>query len=371
MGQSMSIGDFIKNQLVLGSRAGSETGTGGATGAPGMDGMDGKTIRYGTIAPTAAVGNDGDFFINTTTSFLYGPKTNNAWPSGISLIGPKGAKGDTGSKGDAGTDGTMGPQGPIGNTGAQGSKGEKGDTGSKGEKGDTGAQGAKGNPGVGLPTGGHFGQALVKVSDVDYEAAWFTITGDQDQKQSQAGAIDSISSGTNRFLTSAAKTANFSNLTTSAYRLYYVPFFLRQATTIAGLAVNVSTAGGAGALARAGIYERTDAGYIGSIMAYTTDIDVSTTGIKQASLNTPMTLEPGWYFTAFVTNIAVGITSYSTVITSMIGTNPLGMYNITPIEYRYEYNGGSISLPMTASLSTTAVNNNTAASPALVFMVAQ
>jgi hypothetical protein len=50
-------------------------------------GADGKTILYGTAAPTTE-GVDGDFYIRTTTNYIYGPKAGGTWPSGTSLVGP-------------------------------------------------------------------------------------------------------------------------------------------------------------------------------------------------------------------------------------------------------------------------------------------
>jgi hypothetical protein len=49
-------------------------------------------VLNGTVAPTTE-GVDGDFFINTTTSTIYGPKTGGVWGAGTSLIGPPGPAG--------------------------------------------------------------------------------------------------------------------------------------------------------------------------------------------------------------------------------------------------------------------------------------
>lgn len=57
----------------------------------GSNGTDGRSLRYGTAAPSSGDGNDGDFYIRTTTNFVYGPKASGTWPSGTSLIGPTGA----------------------------------------------------------------------------------------------------------------------------------------------------------------------------------------------------------------------------------------------------------------------------------------
>ena len=52
---------------------------------------------------------DGDFYINTTTNTIFGPKTSGTWGSGTSLIGPQGPQGNTGAtgaQGPAGSDAT-------------------------------------------------------------------------------------------------------------------------------------------------------------------------------------------------------------------------------------------------------------------------
>jgi hypothetical protein len=56
-------------------------------------GRDGKSVRYGTNDPVATDGTDGDFWINTTTHFIFGPKASGAWPAGTSLVGPAGSGG--------------------------------------------------------------------------------------------------------------------------------------------------------------------------------------------------------------------------------------------------------------------------------------
>jgi len=63
----------------------------GAIGAAGADGVDGNLILSGAGAPSSGTGANGDFYINTTSSILYGPKAAGAWPSGVSLVGPAGA----------------------------------------------------------------------------------------------------------------------------------------------------------------------------------------------------------------------------------------------------------------------------------------
>jgi hypothetical protein len=92
-------------------------GPSGPAGAAGTSGADGKTVLNGTSNPASSTGVNGDFYINTSSKTLFGPKANGAWPSGISLLGPQG------SAGPQGVAGAQGPQGPAGATGAQGTTG--------------------------------------------------------------------------------------------------------------------------------------------------------------------------------------------------------------------------------------------------------
>jgi hypothetical protein len=66
----------------------------GPQGPMGTEGLPGNTVLYGNIDPTTPVGRDGDFYINTTTHFIFGPKAG-VWPAGTSLIGPQGIPGNT------------------------------------------------------------------------------------------------------------------------------------------------------------------------------------------------------------------------------------------------------------------------------------
>ncbi|MCA1452117.1 hypothetical protein I6F35_02670 [Bradyrhizobium sp. BRP22] len=152
-----------------------DRGPQGVQGPPGPTGAAGNTVLYGSADPTAGVGVDGDFYINTTTHFIFGPKASGAWPTGTSLVGPQGPQGIQGIQGVPGADGNtvlygaidpaagvgvngnfyinttthfmfgpkaagawpagtslIGPQGPqgiqgnIGNTGPQGATGQRG-----------------------------------------------------------------------------------------------------------------------------------------------------------------------------------------------------------------------------------------------------
>jgi hypothetical protein len=69
----------------------------GIQGVQGNPGVDGNTVLYGAIDPTAGVGVNGNFFINTTSHFLFGPKAGGAWPAGASLVGPQGIQGVRGT----------------------------------------------------------------------------------------------------------------------------------------------------------------------------------------------------------------------------------------------------------------------------------
>ena len=77
------------------------TGAMGATGPPGPTGPAGPqgiagvntAILSGTTDPTPVVGANGDFYINTATSTIFGPRIGGNWPAGISLKGATGPAG--------------------------------------------------------------------------------------------------------------------------------------------------------------------------------------------------------------------------------------------------------------------------------------
>jgi hypothetical protein len=62
-------------------------------------------IQSGVGAPSGALGSNGDYYINTASTTLYGPKTAGSWGSPVSLIGPKGPTGAVGPVGDQGATG--------------------------------------------------------------------------------------------------------------------------------------------------------------------------------------------------------------------------------------------------------------------------
>src|SRR5690606_22967915 len=116
--------------------------------ASGADGDEGKTILSGSSNPTSGLGTDGDFYINTSTSTLFGRKSGGSWPSsGTSLIGPQGEQGPQGETGE------QGPQGEIGREGPQGSPGEQGRVGERGPQGEQRPQDPAGPPDASNLTG--------------------------------------------------------------------------------------------------------------------------------------------------------------------------------------------------------------------------
>lgn len=92
----------------------------GDTGDTGPAGQDGTAVLNGTSDPVSGIGKNGDFYINTSTNKIFGPKVSGVWPVGKSIVGPQGI------------------QGPKGDTGAIGATGATGETGPKGDKGDPG-----------------------------------------------------------------------------------------------------------------------------------------------------------------------------------------------------------------------------------------
>ena len=97
-----------------------------------------------------------------------------AW--GIVVAGLPGTPGGpTGPQGPSGPTGP--PGGPTGPTGPTGVTGPTGPSGPRGLPGLSGPTGPTGPTGPGIPTGGTAGQALVKLSNTDYDTTWSTPTG--------------------------------------------------------------------------------------------------------------------------------------------------------------------------------------------------
>lgn len=85
-------------------------------GLPGDDGDDGTTVLNGTTVPADTLGALGDFYLNTTSSTLFGPKTADGWGTGTSLEGDTGASGIDGNtilNGAVAPDETVGTEGDF------------------------------------------------------------------------------------------------------------------------------------------------------------------------------------------------------------------------------------------------------------------
>jgi hypothetical protein len=153
-----------------------DTGAQGPAGQPGKDGANGKdgtTILTGNNTPASTLGAAGDFFLDTSTVMLYGPKTDEGWGGGVSLKGTPGTQilhgdgtptasvGKTGDfyldetniklfgpKSDAGWGAGFSLKGEQGPQGAQGAQGAQGEPGEQGPAGADGSDGADGNVNV-------------------------------------------------------------------------------------------------------------------------------------------------------------------------------------------------------------------------------
>lgn len=65
--------------------------------ANGEKGADGKTVLNGAGTPDNATGKNGDFYLNTDTYRMHGPKAGGTWGNGYLLTGPPGPAGPAGA----------------------------------------------------------------------------------------------------------------------------------------------------------------------------------------------------------------------------------------------------------------------------------
>jgi hypothetical protein len=69
-------------------------GANGSNGAAGSNGANGKTVLHGTTAPSSTTGTEGDFYIDTSSDEIFGPKGASTWPTpGTELKGEEGEEG--------------------------------------------------------------------------------------------------------------------------------------------------------------------------------------------------------------------------------------------------------------------------------------
>ena len=117
-----------------------------------------NTVLNGKGAPSNTLGINGDFYIDTRSLLISGPKTKGKWPTPRSLQGSNGTNGTDGRNGNdaksVSTASTVaGPVGPQGERGEKGIDGVAGSSGAAGVAGTAGATGANGAAGATGPAG--------------------------------------------------------------------------------------------------------------------------------------------------------------------------------------------------------------------------
>jgi len=121
-----------------------------------------NTLLNGKGAPSKSLGIDGDFYIDTRSLLISGPKTKGKWPAARSMQGANGVNGANGSNGSDGKNGSdaknvstastiAGPVGPQGLAGVKGADGVNGTPGISGAIGPAGATGPAGSGSAGAP----------------------------------------------------------------------------------------------------------------------------------------------------------------------------------------------------------------------------
>ncbi|MFT6970895.1 MAG: hypothetical protein ACJAXX_001462, partial [Roseivirga sp.] len=116
-------------------------GADGIDGADGPNGQHGKTVLNGEVDPNDTTGVDGDFYINTSSLQIFGPKAAGTWGAGTAIIGTDGINGIDGTNGIDGADGINGSNGVDGINGIDGVDGTNGADGIDGVDGATGQDG--------------------------------------------------------------------------------------------------------------------------------------------------------------------------------------------------------------------------------------
>jgi len=111
--------------------------------------------------------------------------------------------------------------------------------------------------------------------------------------------------GSTRYFTSGIGATALTTLALTANRLYAAPFFVPCVQSFDRIAINVTTAGAAGTLARIGIYYDNGATAPGELTLDSGDIAVNATGVKQVNISISLSMRLIWL--AIVASAAVTI----------------------------------------------------------------
>jgi len=349
------------------------TGPAGAQGIPGTDGLDGAVGATGPQGPIGLTGPQGSQGIQGLTGPAGTNGIDGAvgatGPQGpIGLTGPQGPQGIQGLTGPAGANGidgavgATGPQGPIGLTGPQGLQGIQGLTGPTGTNGIDGAVGATGPQGpIGLtgstgaqgPIGltgiqGLDGQnglnALIKTTS---EAAGANCTNGGTKIETGLDAngngvldVGEVNASQTKYVCNGAQSSltNTENnlqmigklpLGSEGYchpgwrlswgsiqtwipnpnNTIFFPIYISKTTTFSGVSIHLASASNTpNAVLRAGIYSWNN-GYPDQLIQDFGTMIMTTTGLK--SINSNITLDPGYYFLAAIGGSGNGGSCYT------------------------------------------------------------
>ena len=151
-------------------------------------GGSGNTILSGSGAPSSDLGANGDIYLDTAATRLYGPKTAGAWGSGVSLIGAPGANGTNGTAATVSvgsvTTGAAGSSATVTNTGTTSAavlaftipRGDAGTNGTNGTAGTNGTNGTAATVAVGTVTTGSAGSSAAVTNSGTTSAATLNFT---------------------------------------------------------------------------------------------------------------------------------------------------------------------------------------------------
>lgn len=289
-----------------------ETGPKGDKGDPGEPGPPGEQGEQG---PPGADGVDGE----------PGPKGDQGEQG---PPGADGADGEQGPKGDKGDPGDQGPQGDPGPPGEKGDKGDKGDPGEKGEKGDpgdTGPPGADGADGVDADFSvvDAKGDLIVATGDntvtrLPAGTNGHVLTADSAESAGVKWAAPSGGGGGGGVALPGTRPINWSPLITglplgdfagqstatlTIGRLLGQVFYTPAPISLHGATVLVTTAADAGSLLRIGVWSADP----DNLFTLSSGVDLGTvavdsTGEKTATLAMPVTLDPGIYAVAVISD---------------------------------------------------------------------
>jgi hypothetical protein len=153
----------------------------------------------------------------------------------------------------------------------------------------------------------------------------------------------------NQWYTSPSNGTTMGTAALTTNRLRAIPFIVSKTTTIDQMAIRVTTLGAGNA--RIGIYADDGNNYPGALVVDAGSLSVATVQVVTYTGGLPITIEPGLYWLAITTNVAVTIAGFATASIIPVGGFVVGL-TTKVIGWNAAFTFAALPNPFTAGAAT-------------------